>query len=629
MEKLNKLNTTITLLFSFFVVANLFAQPAPPPGKKWEVVPQMTDEFNSGFNNNKWSKPLWNYGVPVQMRAQNSGVSNGKLWIKATLDNGSARWFETSRVMSKAQIKFPMYTECSMKTAHISAYNTFWTNNGDINNRDEIDIVENNSNPSIKSQTYRPYTMYSQYFLTVNRNDERAHGNFDNRKLSPNNPKRGKKWNEVYHTVGMWWKDDRTVQFYLDGEPAGSIKTTNRRFTRNQNLIWDLWTKDVPWLGGLAVKSDLNNNSINTMYVDWVHTYRLVNGQAPPAPKPPVVTPKPPVATPNTKPNVNFAEPSNNTTVKAGSNIAVTVNASDNDGIANVKLYLNNKLVRQENVSPYNWGANDNVLKNLKAGTYTLKAVATDKKGLSNETQITVRVNAESTPNPIPVDNSQLIANGLYKIKNPFNNQNLLSRAAENYNAQMVNDGNYTDQQWNIKHLGNNVYTIQNSRNNRYLEVPNGRCANAANVATWTNSNGDHKKWKAVKVGNYYAFRPMHCQAQALDRAGGLKDANMITWAFNAKNNNQKWELVPTTRGLKVLADNSKIIVAPNPAKDFVEISGLPENAAIEITNMLGQSLINFTVTSTTELINVESFADGVYFIRINNEISKKLIINK
>ena len=261
-----------TFLFS----ASLFAQPTPPAGKRWQKQNNLSDEFNGGFDTGKWQKPLWNYGVPVQMRAQNSGVSNGNLWIRATLDNSSNRWFQTSRVMSNAQIKFPMYTECRMRTAHISAYNTFWLNNGDINNRDEIDIVENNSKPSCGCQPNFPWQMNSQYFITVNGNEERRKGNFDNRNLPAGNPKKGVRWNQEYHVVGMWWKDANNVQFYLDGAPAGKVRST-RRFTRNQNLIWDLWTIAQPWAGGIAVKSDLNNGNINTMYVDYVRTYKLVN----------------------------------------------------------------------------------------------------------------------------------------------------------------------------------------------------------------------------------------------------------------------------------------------------------------------------------------------------------------
>ena len=105
---------------------------------------------------------------------------------------------------------------------------------------------------------------------------ERAAGNLDNRNLSNGNPLRGVKWNEAYHTIGAWWKDKNTVQFYLNGELAGQVVTT-KDFTRSQNIIWDLWTADETWLGGIANQADLTDDNINTMYVDWIHTYELVD----------------------------------------------------------------------------------------------------------------------------------------------------------------------------------------------------------------------------------------------------------------------------------------------------------------------------------------------------------------
>ncbi|MER2491050.1 hypothetical protein [Catenovulum sediminis] len=168
-----------------------------------------------------------------------------------------------------------MYTESRIKTAHISAYNTFWLNNGDINNRDEIDIIENNSNPSTDySNPEYPWTMHSQYFVVKDGVTERNKGNFDNRNLSEGNTLKGVKWNEEYHVVGAWWKDEHNVQFYLNGEPAGKI-TTKQPFTLEQHLIWDLWTQDSSWVGGLPAKSDLLDDSRNTMRVDWVRTWRL------------------------------------------------------------------------------------------------------------------------------------------------------------------------------------------------------------------------------------------------------------------------------------------------------------------------------------------------------------------
>lgn len=266
-----------------------------PNDKKWVKVDALSDEFEGPLDisndpndtSKKWYNSFWNYGgTPVFMRSENSYTEDGNLCIKATL-RSDPNWFQTARVHSTTKIKYPMYTECSMKTAHISAFNTFWMNNGDIDDRDEIDIVENNSKPtedcvntSMNTPNFPwttnlfPTQMNSQYFIAKNGVTERHEDNYDTRWLSDENPKKDKTWNEDYHIVGCWWIDERTVQFYLDGEPAGKV-TTNQDFTLELELIFDLWTADECFLGGLADKNDLADNTINTMKVDWVRTWKL------------------------------------------------------------------------------------------------------------------------------------------------------------------------------------------------------------------------------------------------------------------------------------------------------------------------------------------------------------------
>ena len=265
-----------------------------PSDKKWMKQEVMSDEFNS-WDSSKWFKSDWNYDVPVFMSksSTNSGVSEGNLWIKATLNesNPDARWFQTARIHSRTKIKYPMYTESRIKIAHISAYNTFWLNNGDINNRDEIDIIENNSKPTCTNCEAADFPLkmkshYHQADATKIPSTIRHGGDFLRSDLSSTNPLRAKGWNEEYHTYGAWWKDSKNVQFYLDGEPAGSIvvgehwddKTYDgREFTRDLEIIFDLWTNAADWLGGLPPKSDLADDRINTMKVDWVRTWKLEN----------------------------------------------------------------------------------------------------------------------------------------------------------------------------------------------------------------------------------------------------------------------------------------------------------------------------------------------------------------
>lgn len=263
-----------------------------PSSKKWVKFDAMSDEFDT-WNSAKWFKSTWNYGVPVFMSTspQNSGVTDGKLWIKATLNNSNAngRWFQSARIHSKEETKYPMYTEARIKTAHISAYNTYWLNNGDINNRDEIDIIENNSKPSCTDCAADdfPNQMNSQYFhadASKTPQTVRNYGNYKRANLSQNNTLRNVGWNEDYHTYGVWWKDEKNIQFYLDGEPAGSVTVgedrsgqtyENRFFTRELEIIFDVWTSQEGWLGGLPPKTDLENDAINTMRIDWVRTWKL------------------------------------------------------------------------------------------------------------------------------------------------------------------------------------------------------------------------------------------------------------------------------------------------------------------------------------------------------------------
>ncbi len=117
----------------------------------------------------------------------------------------------------------------------------------------------------------------------------------------------------------------------------------------------------------------------------------------------PGTTTNPPPVGNNTPPSVSFKSPSNNQ-FNVGDDLNVEVNAADTDGsIANVRLFLNDALVRQENGAPYEWGAanpgaNDTALLNLTSGTYVLRAVATDNGGKTATVTKTITVGAVAPP---------------------------------------------------------------------------------------------------------------------------------------------------------------------------------------------------------------------------------------
>ncbi len=328
----------------------------------------------------------------------------------------------------------------------------------------------------------------------------------------------------------------------------------------------------------------------------------------------------------NQLPNVGFSGITEGAQLDEGASIKPVVNASDTDGsITNVKLYLNNGFVRQENVAPYEWGhlANkDEQLKNLADGSYTLKAEATDNEGGKTIKTLTFKVGATN-------NNNQFIANGTYFIISTTSNQRILSRSQGNHNARMHNPGNYNDQKWIFNHLGDNVYTIKNTSTNRYLEVPYAKCGNGNNVATYTSANNSHQKWKVVKNGDVYSFKPVHCQNVALDRAAGAVNANIHTWGYNATNQNQKWRLaIITDRSLsanQIKDNNTRVILYPNPAKDAITILGIPNNSLIRVFDFYGNEVINSRLRGN--VMKVDQLPSGVYFLQSDSGIKTRFLI--
>ncbi len=329
----------------------------------------------------------------------------------------------------------------------------------------------------------------------------------------------------------------------------------------------------------------------------------------------------------NQLPVVSFSGIANGAQLDEGASIRPIVNASDPDGnIVNVKLYLNNQFIRQENFAPYEWGhlANkDTQLKNLEEGTYTLKAEATDDKGDKTTKTLTFKVGSSNS-------GGQLIANGTYFIESTQSNQRLLSRSQENHKAIMHNPGNYSDQKWVFNHIGDNVYTIKNVKTNRFLEVPYARCGNGNNVATYTSAGSNHQKWKAIKNGRTFVFKPMHCQNVALDRAGGRINASVHTWGYSAANNNQKWEITVSSDNRNLASEkfkiDNKVSIYPNPATHQINIEGVQQsNSPIKVFDFYGKQVMNSSLNGN--ILNVDKLPSGIYFLHIENGTKTKFVI--
>ena len=102
-----------------------------------------------------------------------------------------------------------------------------------------------------------------------------------------------------------------------------------------------------------------------------------------------------------TAPTARFTKPADGAIYLQGDSVVVDVAASDPNGeVAKVDLYLNDVFLRKEAVAPYEWGHRadlDAALKDMRPGTYVLRAVVEDNDGESTASSITITVEASSS----------------------------------------------------------------------------------------------------------------------------------------------------------------------------------------------------------------------------------------
>ena len=96
----------------------------------------------------------------------------------------------------------------------------------------------------------------------------------------------------------------------------------------------------------------------------------------------------------NKPPTVSISSPANNAAVPLGNSVQISVTASDPEGsISNVEISIDNATEATLSSAPYNYSWNT---ADVNPGQHTIKAVATDKGGLSANAQVTVTVTADA-----------------------------------------------------------------------------------------------------------------------------------------------------------------------------------------------------------------------------------------
>ncbi len=594
-------------------------------GKKWELLPNYSDDFNYNGKgnqfNSKWKDTYFNgWSGPglTEWTRNNSNVSGGNLIIKASRKQGTNK-VHCGVITSKTPIKYPIYTEVRAKVANQVLSSNFWFLSPD--DKREIDILEiyGGDRPNQTWFAARASSNYHVFIRGANNqilqdlNDQQHH-------TLPNQ----EPWRNDWHTFGAYWKDAFTVDFYYDGKLVHKLRRDGINdpeglgLNRDSFMIIDI--EDHAWRsnqGIVATDAELANQNKNKYYVDWVRTYKPVSDGTPPS----IVD------------EVSFKNAPTTINPERSYTFNMEYAASVDREIA-VSFWKNNTWIASK-VERVNEGSG------IKAVTVNLpslpiagngyaykshiRPVGTNwQQALDADEVINVTVVVETNP----PSSGQLITNGTYFITSNQNDQRLLSRGLENHSARMHDSGNYDDQRWVFTHLGDDVYTIKNKGTSRFLEVPYAKCGNGNNVATYTSANSNHQKWKAIKNGDVYSFKPMHCQNVALDRAAAAINANVHTWGYSATNNNQKWKLMPSSGARSIASEifkENKIDLYPNPATDVIRIQGVKHNTQVKVIDFYGNEVINSSLNGNA--LKVDKLPSGIYFLHTGKGAKTKFVI--
>jgi len=300
MKRLLSLPFILSLLIFTLVPPRAMAQTSPeflsgedprPAGKQWELVPLLSDEFDSTALDTfiKWRNTddaRWKGRVPGRFKRNTVSMANGNMRITnyqlsspeyVTKNNGEIDTFTHAcgHVISRNQGQVGYYFESSFRANKTFLSSTFWLINykneetGCDRRVTELDIQEC---VGIVNST----ASWTQDF------DQSMHSNTHSRNVScgettgslgDDTLTSGKVWAD-YHTYGAYWESATEIKFFLDGEYVYSVTpVVDFDIPMYIKLVTETYDwNPVPADGGMT-----GSWTERTTFYDWVRTWKLVD----------------------------------------------------------------------------------------------------------------------------------------------------------------------------------------------------------------------------------------------------------------------------------------------------------------------------------------------------------------
>ncbi|WP_440875074.1 family 16 glycosylhydrolase [Thalassotalea sp. PLHSN55] len=263
----------------------------------WQLIEDNSDSFSYTGKTaefyRKWhDKHLRGWLGPgaTYFSAEHSDVVEGKLVLSASpvpadkqgkvKDYGklkSSKKVFTGFVTGKKAIQYPVFIEAKLKISHLALANNFWMLSDD--DRNEIDITETYGNTKkLASQMSSNYHIFKRDPVTNNMLGD--YGHVQNHHQTENKDI----FNQSYHRFGVYWHSPTYMEFYLDGKQVRILSKEDDLndleglfFDRAMRVIFDM--EDHVWRaakGLTPAKAELNNASMNKMYIDWIRAYKPI-----------------------------------------------------------------------------------------------------------------------------------------------------------------------------------------------------------------------------------------------------------------------------------------------------------------------------------------------------------------
>ena len=207
-------------------------------------------------------------------------------------------------------------------------------------------------------------------------------------------------------------------------------------------------------------------------------------------------------------------------------------------------------------------------------------------------------------------------------------------------NVQQETDRGLESQQWDVTHLGQEVYRLTNVTSELALDVEGSNSSNRANVNQWTYVGQANQQWQLENLGGgYFHLRATHSdRCLSVERGSTSDGANLLQWNCSGKTNDD-FRFVPVgAAALATFQDVPELLVYPNPARGSVTLEMyLPDDLGVGEATLYDVRGRQVAVQSFAAVrgqvkvvMDIADRAPGVYVLRVGTggeTFTRRLVI--